>query len=437
MYNVIKIILNSGRVFASWLQLRINLPTWRRPLRARVPHLFLFAWGFPPMNRIGVYRPTSLAKYAANNGWNVTVIAGPLEDEPAEGFELLRSLPSNVRIFRADPEPTVSYRLLPKINGGFSNIIMGFRAAQLACHDDSPTVVMATGPDFMTFISAYFVAKKLGVPLVLDYRDEWTIHTPHFVNVSAFDKKWELRLIKFASALIFVTEPIRDLYLAAINSLNSNKCFVVSNGWDPEDFQQVSKSERGHLTENREKLVVSFVGTSGPHSDPSAFLERFEEVVSRRPSFRDRFVFRFVGRRRKAQDEVLMRFRARYPNSIELLDEIPKSAAIAEMCRADALLLLMDPFTATVATSGKLFEYVATGMPILVVSEEGPASCLVREIDAGIVVSPSDSYSLEGALNQLLHEPRERWATPQRSAWLVNHTRAALASRTLDILAKL
>ena len=59
-------------------------------------------------------------------------------------------------------------------------------------------------------------------------------------------------------------------------------------------------------------------------------------------------------------------------------------------------------------TSGKIYEYLAAGRPILAaVPPEGAAADLVRDAGAGLVAAPDDSEAIHAALNELV----ERWRT--------------------------
>ena len=54
--------------------------------------------------------------------------------------------------------------------------------------------------------------------------------------------------------------------------------------------------------------------------------------------------------------------------------------------------------------SGKVYEYIAVGRPILAaVPPDGAAADLIRETGAGVVVPPDDVDAIRGALEQLHH----------------------------------
>ena len=94
MLDIVRKALNSGRVLASWINLRLctiastkqnsgNGGVPPKTVGGSSPHLLLLAWSFPPEINGGVYRPVSLAKYAARAGWRVTVSSGPLKGRRA------------------------------------------------------------------------------------------------------------------------------------------------------------------------------------------------------------------------------------------------------------------------------------------------------------------------------------------------------------------
>jgi glycosyltransferase involved in cell wall biosynthesis len=74
---------------------------------------------------------------------------------------------------------------------------------------------------------------------------------------------------------------------------------------------------------------------------------------------------------------------------------------------ADALLVLAEGSSRRAAT-GKLFEYLGTDAPILVLGEESEAARIVAETGSGPVVSGSDPSQIAAALERLLDSPEAR-----------------------------
>jgi glycosyltransferase involved in cell wall biosynthesis len=113
-------------------------------------------------------------------------------------------------------------------------------------------------------------------------------------------------------------------------------------------------------------------------------------------------VARFVGRLRPADRDWAEGLGL--GDRLELLPYVPRRRALELQRDSDALLLLVADAggRGTGAPSGKIFDYLAAGRPILAaVPPEGAAAALIRETDAGLVVSPDDVGGLRDALADL------------------------------------
>ena len=84
---------------------------------------------------------------------------------------------------------------------------------------------------------------------------------------------------------------------------------------------------------------------------------------------------------------------------------VPHGESIREMRSAGALLFFQPDGYPT--SSGKIFEYLVAGRPILCVANRSNlASRLVEEFEAGVVVEPGDASAIEDAICSL----HGRWA---------------------------
>lgn len=403
----------------------------RKPQR----HVLILAWSFPPTIDSGVYRPASFASYGPRFGWKVSVQSGPPPETPTEaGMELLRRMPEGVRIARTTESLSPSYKLFPQLDGGFAGALSAVADARRAFADDPPAVVLASGPPFNVFVAAYYLASIFGARLAIDFRDEWTVNQPHFVSATAFDRRWERRCLAAADRAIFVTEGTRDLYLRAYGSLAPGKCIVIPNGWDDEEFAALAAQSRAApRARNGKSFVVSFIGNLSRYNSPQRFLDTVAACFARAPEFRDQLRLQFVGRKAEAVLGQLDAFRRRFPENLELIDHLPKPAALAAMQAADAVLLLLDPQYEH-SIPGKLYDYFAAGTPVLVFGETGVSANMVRELEAGVVLPWDDADALTAALRRIRATPRAQWHGARKAAWLAGRTRAALAKRLFDSL---
>ena len=101
------------------------------------------------------------------------------------------------------------------------------------------------------------------------------------------------------------------------------------------------------------------------------------------------------------------------------LGVVPRAQAIALQRRAAVLVLLTSEEVSQ--TTGKLYEYVAAGRPIVALAAENEAARIVRETNTGVIVPPDDVDAIAAALRsaatgelELSYAPRgtERYTYP-------------------------
>jgi glycosyltransferase involved in cell wall biosynthesis len=106
------------------------------------------------------------------------------------------------------------------------------------------------------------------------------------------------------------------------------------------------------------------------------------------------------------------------------------------MCEATALLLYVSP--SSLAPSGKLFEYLASGRPLVCLTHpDNLASRLVREWKAGVVGDPRDPTAIEAAILELWRRWLENGLPDQaevRQRTLEHYSRRANAASLAQVL---
>lgn len=400
-----------------------------RQLQSDERHLLLLAWLFPPVISGGVYRPLSLARYAVERGWRVTVLAGPEPDVvTAAGRYLIDQLPECVRVVRIDtPELTPSYRFFPHLDGGFLNVI-GTLDRALALSDLVPSVVLASGPPFHNFVVAWYLSKYFRAPLVLDYRDEWTQCPFDFVRAGEFDIKWERRCLSDASRVIVTTQSFAEHALKTFPQLKPARVILIPNGFEPKDLADVEPQPA--QCRIGVPVEITFVGHLGSHTPPDDFIVTLRQALERRPGLVDRVRLRFVG---NSAPDIAERVRqAPISHLIDLTDQVPKPEALRIMRESDALLIL-NPTALNRYIPGKLFDYLAVGTPILVYGGGGEVARIVGELEAGRIVPEGDAAALADALDWI-GTPSGPLDMSKRQSWLAEHHRRYQANRLIDHL---
>lgn len=392
-------------------------------------HLILVVWAFPPVVSGGVYRPLSFVQAAVESGWKVTVICGPAPVESdAAGLYLAGRIPESVAVHRiSPPKLRPSHNWFPRIDGGFLNALAIADAS--VQHVGRNTVVLASGPPFSTFVGGLFLSKRLGAPLVLDYRDEWTQCPFDFVTTTGQDDAWESRCLHAASSILVTTRSFVRQIKQAFPFVQDTKLKLIPNGYDPADFVEVS-SEGGHGERDDERITIAYLGYLAEHIDPEDFIATFEQTLVLMPELRSRLCLRFVGRR---DPIVEAKFReSGLTDLIEFVDQVSKQEAARMMTECDAVLLFNPPRLSRYLP-GKLFDYVASGATTLVYGSGGEIQDAVEKSSTGEIVVAGDPRSLGAALKRLSNARPNKVGT-ERLAWLHAHERRQLANQMLEHL---
>lgn len=419
--------LSDTAVSYAWWARVATLSKVARRKREDVPaerRVLLVAPTLPPGHSGGVFRPLHLLCQLVERGWNATAIARQVPTSPTEaGLDLETRIPSSVSILRVN-KPTLrpSWSFFPDIDGGFVRALAIF---DLAKTTERPTVILATGPNFETFVAGYYISRYFRSRLVLDYRDEWTECPFPFVRKRNADRFWEKLCLRQADAVVFTTETQRRHQLEVFSELDPAKAHVIPNGWQPEDFSPTGAGDNAIV---RDKILISFVGTLR-HTPPGPFLADVEDVIRGEPNLKSRLRLRFIG----SKGEEATRQLASFPHQelLESMDPVAKKTANSMMKSSDALLLLNPPPLERYRP-GKMYEYVAAGRPILVYGTGGEVGDLVTRLNAGFVVPEGDTAGLAKAIRSI---DAGTWQPSDHiSTWLQEHTRDATSGRFVDVL---
>ncbi len=379
--------------------------------------MLLLAWYIPPVVSGGTYRPLSLVRHGVALGWRFVVVGrDPGMPAEAAGQRLLEALPRDTRVARI-PE---AGRYVFDVDGGFLTALDVVAAARRLLGPVRPSVVLASGPPFSLHVAGYYLARHYRAPLVLDYRDEWTNCPFEFVRTGRADRWWERRTLAGANLVIFTTESQRAKHLATFPDLDSVRCAVVPNGWEPVDHSP----EALLAVPLVRSPLLAFVGNLGDHTPPDAFLAMLADVIDRSPSLKTELRVSFVGHKSLSTRKRLEAFPHR--EVVSAIDQVPRDEAIRIMRSARMLLILNNQRLARYLP-GKIYEYLAARRPILVVGRGGEVETLVRHLRAGTVVPIGDLDALGAVLDNMVQNEPEDLTSADLQAWLVRHTRSELA----------
>ncbi len=251
--------------------------------------------------------------------------------------------------------------------------------------------VLTTSPPGSVHLVGAAVKRATGARWLADLRDSIVAH-PHRRGESAAVRLKErtaggvARLVaRSADAVSCVSEAIAE----EVRRLEPRgPVMTIPNGCDFDDFAGLDYRPG-------ERFRITHTGSFFGKRDPRPFLQALHD------SGLDA-VARFLGDFRSADREWAAQLGL--GDRLELIPYAPRVESLELQRDSDALLLLIPEAggRGKGVLSGKVFEYLASGRPILAaVPPDGAAAELIRETGAGVVVPPDDVDALKAALVEL------------------------------------
>ncbi|WP_022888313.1 glycosyltransferase [Agromyces italicus] len=434
------------------------------------PHLLYTAWSFPPSRAGGVYRALATVNAFAEAGWDVTVLTVPrrLLEESTGTDELLEArihpgvdvvrIDADVPAFQNDistwPRRRARHAEVWKLMDLWRDMIRFpepnygrwrpelERAAERVHRAHPVDLAIGTANPHVDFIPGWFLHRRFGVAHVMDYRDAWQLDVfsgrKQITAIPAVGR-WERRLMATAAEVWFVNDAIREWHVAQHPGL-ADRMRVVANGYDEYDAP-LGVPVRD---EREEGLVFGYIGTISSKVPLVPLLEGWRLARESNPDLAGSrlAVYGYLGHFGAANVEFAEALDRARMHGVTFEGPVSK-AMIGETYRSlDAVVLALG--TGRYVTSGKVFEYAATGMPVVSVHDPSNAATeVLRESPASVAtrsLSPQDiaeaiSAAARLALSQTASQRAEAqaWATQfERSRQLTPRIAALAPERSVS-----
>jgi glycosyltransferase involved in cell wall biosynthesis len=399
--------------------------------------VLLLAYYFPPLGGAGVQRAVKFAKYLPESGWQPTVLTTRSIVYRARDPSLADELPPGLKVVRArEPRgamgPAVVLQKLGLTRASriaaFPDHAVGWipdalRITLSVIRRERPAVLFSTSAPFSSHLIALAAHRRTGVPWVADFRDEWAanpglLDDPAIVRTMA--RGCERAITGAASAVTVAADYFQ------LDNPSGTPRILVPNGVDEADLVGLDPSPPPD-----DAFLMSYVGTLHPGQDPLPVLEAIDRLKARGAIDPSRFRLRIVGNDFRAPG------RRTFPVPVEQVGYLSHREALREMQSASVLLHYVAPTSR--APAGKLYEYLATGRPILCVARpDGGAAAVVRAADAGPIAAPDNPAAIEQAILSLYKRWSATTGLPDQSRareWaLTNYSRRKLAADLASVL---
>jgi glycosyltransferase involved in cell wall biosynthesis len=442
--------------------------------------VLVVAFCFPPHAAIGTFRTLRTVRHLHDTGWDVSVLTcDPSDYLPGTAVDasLIAQVPPGVRVITAGAirpwlrlQDSVRARLRATAPGRAPGEVTGtpgaVRArrgmlgvlarakdvidAALAVPDresgwivpaivkgvlaqagaSRPDVIYSSAPPWSGQLVAAALQQMLRCPWVADFRDPWgrapwrEDRYPFALRAAA---RLERLVIRRADRVVFVSHANRNEFAAHYGSGIASKFRVAPNGCDLGEFARVERPQETPAT-----FLLLHAGSLYASRTPLPFLRAVAGAIGRGAIDPRGFRLRFLGPVALSQpaltsacDELGL------SGVVEFVPRVPRAQSLAAMSSASGLLLLQPGHP--VAVPAKLYDYMASGRPILAIGE-GETAEIVRRSGAGIA-APSDDETLIGAALERFIELARRPFSPVDQDWYDGARRAEEISAVIGEVA--
>jgi glycosyltransferase involved in cell wall biosynthesis len=390
--------------------------------------VLIITYYWPPSGGSGVQRWLKFAKYLPEAGWEPVIFTPENPDFDLKDETLLKEISPNLEVIRFPIwEPYQLFaklkkqgkshpgRILEQQKRGFLEKIAIWLRANLLVPDPrvfwvKPSVqflsqllkegqiqaIITTGPPHSLHLIGQQLKQKYGIPWLADFRDPWSqwefLDTlPMLPFIRRRHEALERKVLQQADVVVTISPTFqRDL-----EKLSGRKIDLITNGYDPADIPK----DFAPRPKAANQLHLVYTGIIDAIRNPLPLMQALKsefEVGGEEVSWT------FVG---KVSEQVQQQVEADpwLQAHIHFAGYVPHHQVFEFYAHTDALVLILtDTKNAKGNIPGKLFEYLATGLPVLALGDpQGDSAALLSDAGAGAVLGHGDLKGMQAKLREL------------------------------------
>ncbi|MBP9837852.1 MAG: glycosyltransferase [Proteobacteria bacterium] len=334
--------------------------------------------------------------------WNLAAFVDVLQGISSKIFSLFGK-DLKINIFR-------EFITIPDTQIAWFKTIQGIELAK------SSDIIYVSCSPFSSAVSSCFIKYFSKKPLVVDFRDAWTLN-PHIKHSSFHNfiiKYLEKFVISNCDALILNTEGALKLYCDEYPE-HSKKFHYVANGYD--SLTPVSKSKQPNDTFN-----IMHIGSFYGNRSPDLLLTALSELKDKSIKFTQ--IGGSFDSYESFKDKV----------DIEVIEMLPREKALELMQGADLLYLKQGTEAGVkshIAVAAKTYEYLATGLPVLAEVPEGDNAEIIEKYCENYYLIKNDN--LDEMKKLILQAYQERKEPKIKEEFKETFSRVNLTKRLSEI----
>lgn len=342
--------------------------------------VLVISYHFPPSPGVASMRLGNLVRHLPEHGWEADVLAGPTlevaDGTLAEGIALHR-------VERVEPRAHA-----PRIQSLDWALAAARPARRLA--RDADVVLISGGP-----FAPFALGPLLGRRYVLDFRDPWSWE-PRFGRLDsrarrklglAVERRGEALAVRHAAGVVTVSPQITETYRRMYPPLG-DRIETLRHGWEPADVPHRAK-------EAAVPPELVYAGTFMPgERTPALLVETAHRVRESGIPLHVRLLGRIPDELRPLTSA------AEAEGWLTVEGPVPHRTAVAALHRAAAIW--SQPGDLPFLITGKIYECLASGRPVVAVAPQGGALAELIAETGGAIVAAEDPEACAAAVREAL-----------------------------------
>jgi glycosyltransferase involved in cell wall biosynthesis len=414
--------------------------------------VLMISYCFPPMSVVGVYRTIKFVKYLRDFDWEPVILTIKNPKDHAYNPELFKDIPEGVKVFRTNIIEPLSWwerRQLSRrsrgnkqgntgeaaligseqrSNNGVFTHAKKFAAACLATPDKSAFWLLNALPKAVSVIRkekidciytstpphsghliGYWARRLTGVPFIADFRAPWT-QNEYFDDykkygiLKSIEERMEYSVHHAASFVISNSNREGEGYRRKYAARLGDKVRPILNGYDPDDFKPENAV-------TYDKFTIVYIGSLYGRRNPGLFIRAVSNFLKKNEHVRNDFKVSFIGIKAEGLKREIEKLQI--ADVVELIGFLPQSKAYNYLFGAHVLLMILGFDKRGVGViPAKLFEYLPTGRPILALIPDGETAQILRDENAGTIITSEDVEKVEEAIAKYYNEYKANAQNP-------------------------
>ena len=376
--------------------------------------VLVITYYWPPSGGGGVQRWLKFTKYLPEFGWEPIVYTPEIQNAPAYDKSLLKDISANLKILRTPIwEPYGIYRLFTgrkkqdNLGAAFASGKSGNKVAEKISNwvrsnffipdarkfwikpsvkflktylrSNDIDAIVTTGPPHSMHLIGLKLKKLTSIKWIADFRDPWTdIDFYEELKLTRLAHKRHLSLekkvIENADLVIAVSGSNRQQLMKKGDA----EIKVIANGYDQDDVSD----DKIVLDE---KFTIAHIGTFMANRNPDLLWDVLVELLDEDPDFKKVIELVLIGNTDASIiKDIELKGLKKYT---QIVESVSHEEAIKYQKKSQVLLLTVNKTGDTKGMiTGKIFEYLVSGRPILAIGpEDGDLANILKETDTGVI----------------------------------------------------